>query len=223
MILNKCKLTYFGIPGRAESIRLALAIGGIDFIDERIAFADWKPMKPSTPWGELPVLTLADGTMLAQQKAIVRFVGKECGLYPTDNLAAAKVDGVIDATEDIASKCFKTGAGMEGDEKNAARLAACREGGTVYGVLKNVDSFIGENSGSYAVGDSMTIADLIIYTSSNNLVSGLFDGVPSDALDGFSNIMALRKAVRSNPDVCKWYDGLDDDIASKLPASYGPL
>eukprot|EP00343_Euplotes_focardii_P006903 CAMPEP_0205818968 /NCGR_PEP_ID=MMETSP0206-20130828/1106_1 /ASSEMBLY_ACC=CAM_ASM_000279 /TAXON_ID=36767 /ORGANISM="Euplotes focardii, Strain TN1" /LENGTH=69 /DNA_ID=CAMNT_0053111915 /DNA_START=24 /DNA_END=229 /DNA_ORIENTATION=+ len=60
--LENCKVTYFNLPGRAESLRLALSAAKISFTDERIEFKDWPALKPSTPWGSLPVLTLADGT-----------------------------------------------------------------------------------------------------------------------------------------------------------------
>mmetsp|Transcript_5558 Transcript_5558/g.6419 ORF Transcript_5558/g.6419 Transcript_5558/m.6419 type:complete len:222 (+) Transcript_5558:19-684(+) len=220
MILNNCKLTYFGIPGRGESIRLALSIGKVPFTDDRITFPEWKEIKPNTPWGSLPVLTLSDGSCIAQQRAILRFVGKEVGLYPmNDNLAAAKVDEIMDAAEDIGATTMKAGQGLEKNAKEAARKVACEEGGAVYNLLKRIDAVIGGNG--YAVGDSLTIADLYLYTGSCNLVSGLYDGVPVDTLDGFENIMQLRRAVRSHAEVCKWYDSMDDQ--SKLPASYSKL
>lgn len=98
MLLHNCKLSYFGIPGRGETIRLALSIGNVKYIDERVPFQDWPKLKSKTPWGSLPILTLQDGkTTIAQQRAILRLVGKETGLYPTENnIEAAKVDGRSD-------------------------------------------------------------------------------------------------------------------------------
>ena len=88
-ILNNCKLTYFAIPGRGESIRLALAIAGIAFTDERIPFPEWPKLKPNTPFGSLPLLTLSTGESFSQQRAILRAVGTETGLYPKDDLKKA--------------------------------------------------------------------------------------------------------------------------------------
>ena len=109
MSLNGCKLTYFGLPGRGEAIRLALFLGDIDFNDDRIGFGDWKALKPNTPWGSLPVLTLADGTtQIAQTRAILRFVGKETKLYPIeDHVTAAKIDELLDAVEDMGPKIME--------------------------------------------------------------------------------------------------------------------
>jgi glutathione S-transferase len=220
IVLQGCKLTYFDVPARGEATRLALTIGNVKFTDERITFPQWKELKPTTPWGSLPVLTLSDGMKIGQQHAILRFVGKETDLYPTDSVAAAKVDSLIGAVEEINAKTTAVGRGLAQEEKEAARKEACQEGGAVYGVLDKIDKFIAANGmGGHAVGGSMTVADLFVYATCNTLVSGHFDGVPLDSLDGFANIMACRKVVRSHPAVTKWYDELD----AKVPASYGPL
>ena len=222
MVLQDCKLTYFGIPGRGEASRLALTLGGIKFTDHRISFADWKGIKPTMTWGSVPVLTLADGTVIAQQRAILRLIGKETGTYPTDSVAAAKVDEFMDAVEDISSQTTKVGQGLEKEAKEAARKAACEEGGVLHALLTKIDKFIAGNSTSpFVVGDTVTIADLFVYCAASTFISGMFDGIPTDALDGFDNIVKLRKAVRSHDSVSKYYDNLDSSI--KLPASFGPL
>lgn len=82
MALEGSKLSYFPIPGRAEAIRVALHAGGIKFTDERILPANWPALKPTTPFGSMPILTLADGTVLAQSGTLLRFVGKQTGHYP---------------------------------------------------------------------------------------------------------------------------------------------
>jgi hypothetical protein len=108
--LAGCKLTYFGLPGRGEAIRLALKIGNIQHTDCRIEFAEWGALKSTTPWGALPILELADGTKMAQQRAILRFVGKCVGVYPADALAAAKCDEIMDVIDDIAVEINKVSA-----------------------------------------------------------------------------------------------------------------
>ena len=220
-LLQNCKLTYFGLTGRGEATRLALAISGIPWEDDRIAFPDWKELKPTTPWGSLPNLTLSDGRKIAQQRAILRFVGKETGLYPTtDSVAAAQVDELMDAAEDIGTKTNAVGQGLPQEEKEALRKVACEAGGVTYEILERIDKFVAANGqGGHAVGDSLTIADLFLYTATCNLVGGLYDGVPLDAADSFSHIMACRKLVRSHPAVMKWYDELDAQV---FP-SYGVL
>jgi glutathione S-transferase len=220
-LLDGCKITYFPFPGRAEATRLALTIGSVKFTDDRITFPQWKEIKETTTWGCLPVLTLSDGsTCISQQRAILRFVGKETNLYPTDSIAAAKVDELMDALEDLSGKTFPIGAGLPQAEKEAARKEACETGGATYGILEKLEKFISENgTNGHAVGENLTVADLFLYATSSHLVSGIFDGVPADTLDAFPIIQACRKVVRSHPVVTKFYDELDVKIAE----SYGPL
>merc|ERR1712113_536834 len=55
------KLTYFNLRARGEPCRLLLAYGGIKYEDNRIAppwdpTSTWASLKPTTPFGQLPVL-----------------------------------------------------------------------------------------------------------------------------------------------------------------------
>ncbi|CAB9509497.1 Glutathione S-transferase, C-terminal domain [Seminavis robusta] len=185
-LLQGCKLTYFPLAGRAEAARLALAIGGIPFDDDRIEF--------------------------------------KTGLYPSDPLKAALIDSLMDACEDMNPKLNSQGQGLPQEEKEAARAKSMAKGGVVYGMLEAVDKFIAANGkNGHAVGDSLTVADLFVFAGCCALTSGIFDGVPLDAIDsGLDNIMAVRKKVRSLEAVAKWYD----ELAAKdvtMPASYGPF
>jgi glutathione S-transferase len=225
-ILQGCTLTYFGIAGRGESIRLALSIavatGKMDqWTDHRIEFPDWKSIKSTTPWGSLPVLTLQDGREIAQQRAILRFIGKEIGLYPSvlviendNNYLAAKMDEFMDAVEDVGSKTNAIGQGFGQSEKEMARKQACQApDGVIYNMLQRIDTFIathGQNG--HVMGDKLSIADLFLYTATCNLVGGLYDGVPADTCDAFPNITACRKLVRAHPAVTKWYNELQSPI-----------
>src|SRR6187549_2390098 len=92
--MPKLKLIYFDFHGgRGEPARLALAMGGIPFEDDRVPPSEWERRKPNTPFGALPVLEV-DGQTLAQSNAINRYVGKLTDLYPTDAWQAALCDEV---------------------------------------------------------------------------------------------------------------------------------
>ena len=70
--MPKLKLTYFDFHGgRGEPARLALAIAGIPFEDDRVPGSDWPRRKPSTPFGSLPVLEV-DGAIVTQSNGINR-------------------------------------------------------------------------------------------------------------------------------------------------------
>jgi len=100
-----------------------LALGNFDFVNEFTPlpfpisnpkdvtpppFDDgtWAKKKPLTPWGTLPTLTLPDGTVVGQQRAIIRYLGKLIKheghtLYPEDPVSALIVDGLMDMLEDL--------------------------------------------------------------------------------------------------------------------------
>ena len=206
-VLTGSKLIYFGIPGRGEAVRLALAIGGVEFEDKRVPFQAWGKVKPTTPWGTVPVLELADGSQLAQARSILRFVGKATGLYPPEPLLAQRVDELMDALEDLDAAITSAGRGLPKDEQEVARLAAVSEGGAVYSFLAKIDAFIqAHGSGGYAVGAEMNIASILTFVTLGRAVGGVFFGVPPTVCDPFPNIQAVRRTVGSDPAVVAWYD-----------------
>ena len=60
----------------------------------------------------------------------------------------------------------------------------------------------------FSVGNELKVADLFIYVGCNNLVGGIWDGVPTNYIYRFVNLIQLRKYVRYHPGVSKWYDEL---------------
>ena len=53
-------------------------------------------------FGQVPALCVDDDTMIFQSAAIMRYVGKLTGLYPTnDDLYAARIDMIVDFENDL--------------------------------------------------------------------------------------------------------------------------
>ncbi len=78
--MTRFKLTYFDIDGgRAESIRIAFHIGGIDFEDVRVKGPQFREARQSFRFHALPVLEI-DGRQVTQSNALLRYVGKLVGL-----------------------------------------------------------------------------------------------------------------------------------------------
>lgn len=86
--MTKIKLTYFDIEGVAEPIRLALALAGQEYEDDRVSFADWQDLKPKTPYGSLPLMIIDDGPVKTESGAMLRWVGATLSetLYPREKL-----------------------------------------------------------------------------------------------------------------------------------------
>ena len=67
------KLTYFNIRGRGEFLRYMFAYAGQNYIDDRVEQADWPKLKPTVPFGQIPILEIKQGSkvdIIAQSSAI---------------------------------------------------------------------------------------------------------------------------------------------------------
>lgn len=81
---TKPVLYYFDLPARGEAIRLAFAIGHIEFEDFRVSHEEWlTKYKPLTPAGQLPVLELGD-MKYCESQAILMYAAKRAGLVPEE-------------------------------------------------------------------------------------------------------------------------------------------
>lgn len=179
---KKLKLTYFSGPGgRAEPARLALTIAGIEFEDERIDVADWPKYKAGTPAGAVPVLEVTEQngrvSAVTQSSAILRYVGKLTGLYPTDPLLALKVDELDMMVEELAMQTVISTAHLTGEERLARRkkLADSRDSVAHFWIGK-INDRLADSSTGFAIGDSLTTADLRIFCELTAATSGFYDG-----------------------------------------------
>ena len=69
--------------------------GDIDFEDERIKFEDWPALKPKTPAGKLPFVTLKCGTVLNESMAIARYFAKSAHLVGSTDMENYRIDRAI--------------------------------------------------------------------------------------------------------------------------------
>ena len=95
-------LTYFPVPGMPGEVqRILLALSGWEWKDERVPGSKWPAIKPTTKYGQMPVLTNADGKSMSQSHAMSRYLAKGitvdgAKLYPDDAWLAFQVDEFID-------------------------------------------------------------------------------------------------------------------------------
>ena len=208
------RLFYGEFPfWRAETCRLALHLGGIEFEDIRMKPEDWQRMKATgelpeggyAPFWQVPVLEV-DGKPIAQTAGIARFCGKLAGLYPRDNdFLAAKVDEVLDAATAITNEIFYDSRGKEGDDKLRARQALTQDYLPKW--LGFLERLLNENAESgWFVGESMSIADLAMWRLLGWLTSGVLDGIPKTLLVGFNGLQELHNRVDSLPKVREWME-----------------
>ncbi len=201
--MARLKLTYFDFHGgRGEPARLALAIGGIPFEDDRVPFVDWERRKAETPFGGLPVLEV-DGEIVAQSNGINRYVGKLADLYPADPWQAALCDEVMDAVEEIGTKIVAT-FDLPEEQKKAARRALAEGPLTFY--LTRLQQRLEAHGGRYFAGDRLSVADLKVFVWIQHLASGKLDHVPRDIADRVApKLVEHAGHIRTHPGVAGYY------------------
>ena len=65
----------------------------MQFEDHRVTFPDWPALKPTTPYGQLPLLSIDGGEPMAQSDAMLRYAGtlataNGVALYPQEQMLA---------------------------------------------------------------------------------------------------------------------------------------
>jgi len=198
----KLKLNYFPIAGRGDCIRFALHVGGIPFEDNRINFPDWPAYKPNTPFGGIPTLDI-DGVTYGQSTALLRYAGRLAHLYPSDPLAALKVDEIMDAVEDLVNVLVPSLRENDNDKKAAMRKALTET--TLPPHLASLEKALARNKASpFVTGSELTVGDLKLAPVLAWFTSGALDGIPKDIADSYPHLKAVREAVYANPKVQEW-------------------
>ncbi|CAM9537640.1 unnamed protein product [Ectocarpus sp. 13 AM-2016] len=208
-------LNYFGLPGRGEAIRVALAYAGKDFEDNRMGFPEYGACK----WAGkgLPVLEMDDAEY-TQSTALLRYAGKLGGLYPDDALAALKVDEIVMIAEDVLANMFKC-MGQE-DDTVAKGVLEGKKIRNTYGTVQpsvlmeadpnNIKTLVdmltsklaANPSSKFFVGNSPTIADLQVHAVIKNFEANFLTGLPTTHIaDTAPTLMEMQAALLEDPKV----------------------
>jgi glutathione S-transferase len=201
--MPQLKLNYFDMHGgRAEPVRLALAIGGIAFEDHRFTFPEFAEVRGTTPFGQVPTLHV-DGVQVSQSDSILRYVGKLTSLYPTDVWQALLCDEVAYVVEEAGVKMGPTFR-MTGDAQKEARLALVNGSMPVY--LAWLQKQLLARGGEYFADNRLTVADLKVFVDVRALNSGRYDHVPSDLVEKVAPALnAHMQRVAQTPAVAAYY------------------
>lgn len=174
--------TAKGTCGRATLI--ALEEAGADFDLTMISFAD-EQQKTDTflamnPHGRVPVLVTDQG-VLTESPALLVYVAElypDAGLMPTDAFGRAQVNSIMAylcATVHPAHAHIRRGSRWADDAAAIAELM--RKGPEV--VEATIRTIEDKLTGEWLVGDSMTIADIYLFTVANWMEG---DGIDIDTL-----------------------------------------
>lgn len=200
--MAKPKLTYFDAPvSRGEECRLALHLAGVDFEDNRIKPADWPALKPTTPFGAMPVLELPGKGVFAQSNAILTLIGRKHDLHPKDDFEAARHEAVMAHCEDLRHKVGPTNRIADPEEKKRVRedIAASY----LPAWAKFTEAQLGD--GPFFAGAKLHVVDLKLFVVTRWFTSGTLDHIPKTCFDAFGKILRQQQAVADHPGVKAWY------------------
>lgn len=197
------KLTYFDTDGgRAEPIRIAFHMAGIQFEDIRITFSQFAETRSKLRFHAVPVLEI-DGVQITQSNGIGRYVAKMAGLYPDDDLQAMYCDEVTGALEDVNHYIVQT-FGLEGQALQVARELLIERRLSVF--LRGLDELLTRGGGTYFAGNQMTIADLKAFCSMRSLSSGTLEHIPADIVQELApGLYEHQKRIAQLPGVVAYY------------------
>lgn len=200
--MSKPKLTYFDISAsRGEECRLALHAGGVDFEDNRIKFDAWTALKPSTPFGSLPVFEVEGHAPLAQTNAILVLIGRRHGLHPKDDFEAAEHEAMMAYIEDLRTAVGTTMRIADADEKKKVREGLAETYIPTWAA--NAEKRIGD-TGPFFGGANLNVVDIKIFVTLRWFISGSLDHIPTTIFASYPKLMRVFEAVREHESVKSW-------------------
>ncbi|XP_071647924.1 glutathione S-transferase-like [Temnothorax longispinosus] len=189
------KLTYFDLTGVGEPIRLLFSYAGIDFVDKRIDKNDWPKLKPTMPFGKVPVLEV-DGKRIHQSVAIARYVAKQCSLAGKNDLESLEIDSTVDTIYDLKANLedfhYESKEQAKEEKLKAAKV-------TVPYYLERLDAQVKKNGG-YFVGGTLTWADITFVA----LLDYLNHMINENIIEKYENLKQLQKKVEELPAIKSW-------------------
>lgn len=195
------KLTYFNALGRGELIRWCFAYGGIQYEDERLDYGQWAQRKKEMPGGQIPVL-FVDGKPLPESLAISRYVAKQAGLVPKDDLQAAYCDAAVDTLNSSLVDVWTNT--LYSKESAAEKTRVINEVliPKVTPLLKRLNERL--STRNWFISDKVTWADLMLcyaFTGMESQIPGLLKNYPhvTKVVNNVQNLPTIKKWIKERP------------------------
>lgn len=221
---DSIKLSYFNGKGLGELSRLLLVASGTAFEDYRYPIEFPSAGQPNYireefnadlakgvfPMGQVPILTVTkDGkqNVIVQSKAIERYVASTHGLAGANAEERAHIDSLCELITDIKSK-------NPTDRTDAVKVAAFFAE-VLPKYLQYAENYITANATGFAVGATLSQADIVIY----HFVTFYFKGEELEQARAifarFPHFNGIAAKVLANPGVAAYEAARDARIASK--------
>lgn len=208
---QKPKIIYFDIRGRAEAIRLLLEDVGVDYEDVRVSREEWPEMRPTTPFGRVPIYR--EGSLeIPETYAILNHLGRQHGLLGVDRASRIRCDVTVEAFRDYGNRVATVFGALSG-ASDEARAAFVQE--ELPDRMAALESFYTEGKAGtgFWAGESATVADFVAFCS----IEGIQNQSPK-ALSDFKGLQEFQARFSSRPRIRDYL------ASSRRPAAlfFGP-
>ena len=206
MSAPKIVLSYWPSSGRLTPAIFALTLGGIPFERENLTHQEWATASSDLtrfPLGDIPVMSV-DGKVISQSYAIAHYAGVLTGLWPKDAFGSARAMEVMLTAEEIVSgpwgvNYMSTVMLPSNPDLTAEKQKELREGPFKAHLLfyaRRLNEIILQNGDNgFTVGDSLSVADFIIWQMYAMFTSGDVDHLPTTILDEFTGMRKVAATV----------------------------
>ncbi len=177
-------------------------------------------MKDSTPFGQLPILDLGNGTIFAQSDAMLRHAAGK--LMPADPLEQFVVNEVLGLSGDFEREwtpCLYIGmkpevfgypsedfSGTDEHKEIVKRLRQNFINNTLGKYMNYFEKYLIKSSNQYLCGNEPTIADCSVVPQLRKYQGGFIDHVDATCLDKYPFICDYIERFMAIPEVKAYYD-----------------
>lgn len=190
------EVIYFPSHGRAEPIRLLLALAGQPFTERHVVRSEWAAMKPTMPLHQVPVLVERDEKgerMIPQSQAILRHIARTFGLYGKTESEMVQVDVVaetaLEAGGALGSLIYGPGRGNAEVQTKHVKDIWPAMGGRLAKLLGEAPAKEG-----FFVTAAPTLADVMVFQALTTHLA-----LWPDCLDAFPTLQAFFARMSSLP------------------------
>lgn len=194
----KYKLTYFDGKGLAEPIRYMLSYMGEEFEDDRFTKEEWPLIKPSTPFGKAPVLSV-DGKQLCQSVALTRYLAKKTDLAGKDEWEDLQIDMIVDTIGDLRQAIAAYYYDPDEESRAAKKEPLLNE--TIPFYMSKFENIAKENNG-YLANGRLSWADIYLVALGEymSFIAG------TDLLEPYPTLTSLKEIVWEIPQIKEWIE-----------------
>jgi prostaglandin-H2 D-isomerase / glutathione transferase len=206
------KLTYFNVRGLAETSRMILAVGQIDYEDVRyplevIDMSTYKMVKDEfdsdkaegkllKSLNKVPFLEV-DGAVIPQSKTIERYLAKRCNMMGATDLESARIDSICEYVRDFKDMYQKVRKSENKEEDMNTWFTV-----TLVERLSLLDNIL--DSDGFSVGSSTSLSDITLYS----FITNFFDNKEAsmNATLATPNLRKIVDRVHEIPEMKKWLE-----------------